>query len=151
MLVQHHASIRDQFPRRILTNCILASCFLFKLDIAKEGLPKWNKLYARFLLPHHPSQNCVKKVLLRKDVVDTEFRNQIQTGCSYSGLKPLTCRILICLTIVLFPDSPAPADKQKEGGHPCPPIGPGHVATQRVLPLRGLFRVQSRCGYSSSP
>lgn len=27
---------------------------------------------------------------------------------AYSALKPLTCRILICFTMVLFPDSPAP-------------------------------------------
>lgn len=30
---------------------------------------------------------------------------------TYASLKPLTCNILICLTIVLFPDSPAPGKK----------------------------------------
>lgn len=28
---------------------------------------------------------------------------------THSALKPLTCRILICFTMVLFPDSPAPS------------------------------------------
>lgn len=28
---------------------------------------------------------------------------------TYSSLNPSTCRILICFTMVLFPDSPAPA------------------------------------------
>lgn len=31
---------------------------------------------------------------------------------AYSALKPLTCRILICFTMVLFPDSPAPVRKK---------------------------------------
>lgn len=30
---------------------------------------------------------------------------------TYASLKPLTCSILICLTIVLLPDSPAPEIK----------------------------------------
>lgn len=29
---------------------------------------------------------------------------------THSALKPLTCRILICFTMVLFPDSPAPSN-----------------------------------------
>lgn len=36
-------------------------------------------------------------------------KNEIQT---YSSLKPFTCNILICLTIVLLPDSPAPKQKK---------------------------------------
>lgn len=32
---------------------------------------------------------------------------------TYSALKPLTCRILICFTMVLFPDSPAPERKKE--------------------------------------
>lgn len=32
---------------------------------------------------------------------------------TYSALKPLTCNIRICLTIVLFPDSPAPGSREK--------------------------------------
>lgn len=34
---------------------------------------------------------------------------------SYSELNPLTCRILICFTIVLFPDSPAPKRERRKG------------------------------------
>lgn len=46
-----------------------------------------------------------------------------RTGCArnqeadtYSALKPLTCNIRICLTIVLFPDSPAPVSEKKAEG-----------------------------------
>lgn len=43
---------------------------------------------------------------------------------TYSALKPFTCSILICLTIVLFPDSPAPkrtkkGKKNKKKNKPC--------------------------------
>lgn len=31
---------------------------------------------------------------------------------TYSALNPLTCKIRICLTIVLFPDSPAPTERE---------------------------------------
>lgn len=34
---------------------------------------------------------------------------------SYSELNPLTCRIRICFTIVLFPDSPAPRRERSKG------------------------------------
>lgn len=34
---------------------------------------------------------------------------------SYSELNPLTCRIRICFTIVLFPDSPAPKRERRKG------------------------------------
>lgn len=34
---------------------------------------------------------------------------------AYSALKPLTCRILICFTMVLFPDSPAPVRHRDKG------------------------------------
>lgn len=34
---------------------------------------------------------------------------------SYSELNPLTCRIRICFTIVLFPDSPAPERERSKG------------------------------------
>lgn len=33
---------------------------------------------------------------------------------TYSALKPLTCKIRICLTMVLFPDSPAPVEEKRE-------------------------------------
>jgi hypothetical protein len=32
---------------------------------------------------------------------------------TYASLNPFTCNILICLTIVLLPDSPAPAENIK--------------------------------------
>lgn len=32
---------------------------------------------------------------------------------TYSALKPFTCNIRICLTIVLFPDSPAPESRKR--------------------------------------
>jgi len=39
----------------------------------------------------------------RSHVFIAAFKNK-----TYASLKPLTCSILICLTIVLLPDSPAP-------------------------------------------
>lgn len=39
-----------------------------------------------------------------------------QEADTYSALKPLTCNIRICLTIVLFPDSPAPVSEKKAEG-----------------------------------
>lgn len=41
---------------------------------------------------------------------------------THSCPKPFTCRILICLTIVDFPDSPAPRNKQKKKSY----YGPYH-------------------------
>lgn len=38
---------------------------------------------------------------------------------SYSELNPLTCRIRICFTIVLFPDSPAPKRERRKKGEHC--------------------------------
>lgn len=44
---------------------------------------------------------------------------------THSALKPLTCRIRICFTMVLFPDSPAPDwDIEKDISVTC-----GHVKT----------------------
>lgn len=37
----------------------------------------------------------------------------VRINNSYSELNPFTCKILICLTIVLFPDSPAPEKEEK--------------------------------------
>lgn len=42
------------------------------------------------------------------------LRNTGSINNSYSELNPFTCKILICLTIVLFPDSPAPEKKKRE-------------------------------------
>lgn len=39
--------------------------------------------------------------------------NQRDRSHTYSALNPFTCNIRICLTIVLFPDSPAPKTKKK--------------------------------------
>lgn len=74
-------------------------------------------------LPPKRSYSMIKLTIQRKHVWKC-WREVKKFACSleakakwiipYSGLNPLTCRILICLTIVLFPDSPAPANKQKE-------------------------------------
>lgn len=40
--------------------------------------------------------------------IGPEYACFLTNSNTHSALKPLTCRILICLTIVLFPDSPAP-------------------------------------------
>lgn len=39
---------------------------------------------------------------------------QHQGKWNYSSLKPLTCNILICFTMVLLPDSPAPAINENQ-------------------------------------
>lgn len=36
---------------------------------------------------------------------------------TYSSLNPLTCNILICFTMVLFPDSPAPETRTRLSIH----------------------------------
>jgi len=53
---------------------------------------------------------------MRRDATqptDRRTRLPIFKNKTYASLKPLTCSILICLTIVLFPDSPAPETEQK--------------------------------------
>lgn len=67
----------------------------------KERLPAFNGLttYRRIgtndgaKRPTGRDRSCVRR----------SFKNK-----TYASLKPLTCSILICLTIVLLPDSPAP-------------------------------------------
>ena len=51
---------------------------------------------------------------------------------TYSALKPLTCRILICLTIVLFPDSPAPEERD----------GRRHRETDRQIERNQIKEIQ---------
>lgn len=83
-----------------------------------------------FLLPFLPSlpQNAVSSHQNTGDVrrnflaycVLTCFqyltKNKSQSvNNSYSELNPLTCRIRICFTIVLFPDSPAPKRERRKG------------------------------------
>lgn len=53
---------------------------------------------------------CVVKVCAITGGIENETNQKTGT---YSALKPLTCNIRICLTIVLFPDSPAPVSKKK--------------------------------------
>lgn len=52
---------------------------------------------------------------------------------TYSALKPLTCNIRICLTIVLFPDSPAPeSQKKRHGGRVSIMFPQGLIASKRL-------------------
>lgn len=72
----------------------------------------------------------------------------------YSGLNPLTCRILICLTIVLFPDSPAPENTQRERcdwGLETVAISPATRDAPASCPRADVFRRALAVGGGAGP
>lgn len=68
-------------------------------------------LQALLWVKHHLVDRYYKSLLLIH--VQAERCQSFYSYHTYSALKPLTCRIRICFTMVLFPDSPAPESERE--------------------------------------
>lgn len=120
-------------------SCCSCSCAarIWSFSFATSIVLKWKKQQHK----HTPS-NCINVrwapfVLLLRRRMRCAGNQEMDT---YSALKPLTCNIRICLTIVLFPDSPAPVSEKKRHG------GRG----QYYVSAKGSFKLD-RCAVDPAP